>query len=248
MLKNALIGVSLFAVLLLAALSFLTARYIDQEEIARARLELAQMRASRDSLAAVDALRDSMQAAVQHTIDGLQEEAEELRDQVAELERRRQQERLAVRRIWEPDSLKRKFDATFPAVARSSRVIEIVNEETGLGLEYLAVPRGFEDTFIIDHQDAESYRQQIGRLSMVDSLQAQVVAYKDSLFALERERALAWEAGYYESFDNYEALNRKYVRLLEQPPAFEVFPNRRGMWISGAVGVVAGVAAMSLVK
>ena len=50
MLKKLLIAVTVFAVLLMLALSWITARYVDQEEILRAKTEMDRLRATRDSI------------------------------------------------------------------------------------------------------------------------------------------------------------------------------------------------------
>ncbi len=219
MLKKALITVSLFGILLLLALSWLTARYIDQEEINRARLEMQQLRASRDSILTVVAFKDSLQKLLQEKIDEKQQVVEDLRIQVELLEQRRKADQLTVRNIRKEEELQKRLEQTFPEMAGSDwGVTEVYNEEQDISLRYLLIPFWFSETFIIDHQNSLSYQAQRDKLLQVDSLQSMVITLKDSVFTLEKQKSEAFKAGYDEAYAKYDSLNRKYIALLQKPP------------------------------
>ncbi|MFQ5865736.1 MAG: hypothetical protein ACE5IW_10960 [bacterium] len=244
MLKKLLIAVGVFAVTLMLALSYITARFIDKEEIMRTKIEMERLKASRDSILTVVAIRDSMQNLLQNQVSSLQVEANSLREQVALLEELRQSEQLSVRRLRRREDLQRRLQQTYPEMAHSDwGVTEVFNEEAGIGIEYLLIPLWFSETFIIEHQNSESYKRQRDKLVLVDSLQNTIVALKDSLFHLEREKSAAYKAGYDEAYARYDTLSQKYIKLLEKPPQVKFgFPSIPTIITSGALGVAAGVA------
>ncbi len=219
MLKKTLVAVSVFAVLLLIALSWLTARYVDQEEINRARLEMQQLRASRDSILTVVAFKDSLQQLLQEKIDEKQVIVANLRMQVDLLEQRRQADQLTVRTIRKEEELQKRLEQTFPEMAGSDwGVTEVYNEEQDISLRYLLIPFWFSETFIIDHQNSLNYQAQRDKLLQVDSLQSTVIALKDSVFTLEKQKSEAFKAGYDQAYAKYDSLNSKYIALLQKPP------------------------------
>ena len=246
MLKNALIAVSVIAGLLAIGLTYLLASNINKEEINRAEREMEQMRASRDSIQTVVAYKDSLQKMMQTQVTRLQSETEQLRTQVGRMEEDRAQEQLDVRSIRKPEELQRRFAETYPEVAYSDwGITEVRNEETGLELQYLLIPFNFTETFIIDHQNSLSYQKQRDTLLVVDSLQQEMGALKDSLFALEREKAEAYKDIYAEAFANYNALNEDYIQVLKRPPKIEWgLPQ----WGTVAAGVGAGILLGTQIK
>ncbi len=244
MLKKLLIGVAAFAVILMVALSYITARFVDKEEIMRTKLEMARLRAMRDSIFTVVAIKDSMQKLLQNQVSSLQTETNVLRDQVALLEEIRKTEQLSVRNLRRREDLQRRLEQTYPEMAHSDwGVTEVFNEEAGVGIEYLLVPLWFSETFIIEHQNSESYKKQRDKLMLVDSLQTTIVALKDSVFHLEQEKSAAYKAGYDEAYARYDTLSQKYIKLLEKPPQVKIgLPSIPTILTGGAIGVAAGVA------
>ena len=243
MLKKFLIAVCVFAVLLLVALSYITARFVDHEEIMRAKTEAAQLRASRDSLRVEVANRDAQQRVLQTQVSQLQGEAKELRTRVNELEQERVEKQLTVRRLRRKTDLLHRLKETFPEMAYSDwGVTEVYNEDEDIHIEYLLVPLWFSETFIIDHQNSELYRAQRDTLWALDSLTTQVGVLQDSIFHLERENRLAFQNGYDNALAKYEALNEKYINLLQKPPKITLGLPKLG-WVaaSAAGGIALGV-------
>jgi predicted nucleotide-binding protein (sugar kinase/HSP70/actin superfamily) len=235
-LKTAFIIVSIIAVLLAVGLSYFFGREVNREEIHRAQLEMQQLRASRDSIKTVVALKDSMQSVLSERVEDLDSETDRLRREVQELEEERARNQLTVRNIRKKEDLQNRLAETFPEMAESDwGVTEVYNEEFDVGIEYLLVPLWFSETFIIDHQNSESYKQQVSRFVEIDSLHQQVSVLKDSLFVLEREKAEAFENGYNEAYSRYEDINEKYINLLEQPPSIELGIPKWGI-IGASVG------------
>ncbi len=239
MLKKALIVVSIIAGILAIVVTYLWAGNINREEIHRAELEMQQLRASRDSIKAVVAFKDSLQSLMHAQLKELQVQTDLLRNQVEQLEKARAREQLTVRSIRKKGELQKKFLNTFPELAHSDwGVTEVLNKENGITIKYLLVPLWFSETFIIDHQNAILYKKQRDKLILVDSLQQQVSILKDSLLVLEQQKAEAYRNGYAAAFTKYEALNDKYIRVLRKPPKIEWgLPQ----WGVVAAGVAAGV-------
>ena len=242
MLKNLAIGAAVFVVLLLLALTYLTARYVDQKEIHRAEMEMEHMRGTRDSTLAFVAAKDSVQSILTAQVRTLLTDAEGLRRQVADLERERQQQQLSVRRLQKKEDLQAKLRQTYPEMAQSDwGVTEVFSEKGNLQVEYLLIPLWFSETFIIEHQNAENYRKQRDKLQHVDSLQQSVAVLKDSVLALEQEKSRAYKNGYDDAYAKYETLNEKYIELLKKPPSVEVgLPAWWTVLGSAAVGVAVG--------
>lgn len=241
-LKSGLIIVSIIAALLAVGLSYLLGRGINREEIQRAELEMQQLRSSRDSIQAVVSLKDSIQAMLSKQVRQLESETSQLRTQVRSLEEARQEAQLTVRSIRKKEDLQGRLEETFPEMASSDwGVKEVYNEEADLYVEYLLVPLWFSETFIIDHQNSESYKQQRDKLWAVDSLNQQVSTLKDSLLVLERDKSQAYKTGYDDAYTKYEDLNQKYIELLEKPPSVNLgFPKWGVIGASVGAGVLIG--------
>lgn len=237
--EKGFIAVSIIAGVLALILTYLLTRNINEEEINRARLEMQQLRSSRDSIKVVISFKDSLQTLLQEEVNQLRSETDRLRLEVDRLEERRAEEQLTVRKIRKKEALQQRFMETFPEMARSDwGVTEVYNEESEISLEYLLIPLWFSETFIIDHQNSLSYRKQRDKLLAVDSLHQEIGMLKDSLFVLEREKAEAFETGYNQAFARYEDINDKYIQVLQNPPTIEWgFPQ----WGVVAAGVGAGV-------
>ena len=244
MLKNWLIGIAVFALFLGMALSFITARYIDRGEIARVQLERAQMKASRDSISAVVALRDTIQSLLQKQVVVLTDQAKSLRQQISTLEQSRQVEQLTVRSLEKPEDLQDKLKKTFPEVARSDwGVKEIYNEKNDVSIDYLMVPLRFGETFIIDHQNSLSYKKQIDKFQKIDSLQQDIALLKDSVFTLEKQNRNAYQKGYDFAYAKYDTVSKKYDALLKKPPQIKFGLPQWGAVVGGtAAGIFIGRA------
>lgn len=244
--KKGLITVSVIAGLLAIGMSYLLGRGINRAEIQRAEMEMQQLRSSRDSIQAVVSLKDSLQSLLSTQVKQLQSETNRLRSEVRDLEEERKEEQLTVRSIRKKEELQNRLVKTFPEMAQSDwGVTEVYDEQNDVGIEYLLVPFWFSETFIIDHQNAESYRKQRDKLFAVDSLHQQVGVLKDSLFVLESEKAQAYKTGYDEAYTKYEDLNEKYINLLERPPSVELGLPKWGI-IGASVG--AGVLIGTQIK
>lgn len=242
MLKKALIIVSIIAGILVIVVTYLWASSINKEEINRAKLEMQQMRSSRDSIKTIVAFKDSLQALLHAQVEELHAQTNLLRKQVDELEKARANAQVTVRSIRTKQYLLEEFAQTFPEMAHSDwGVTEVLNEENGIKLEYLLVPLWFSETFIIDHNNSISYREQRDKLLTVDSLQQQVGTLQDSLLVLEQQKAEAYKSGYIDAFAKYEALNEKYIQVLQKPPKIEWGLPQWGVVAAGvAVGVLVG--------
>ena len=242
MIKNLLIAVTVFAVLLMLALSYLTARFVDQEEILRARTEASGLKAARDSIYALVARKDSLQEILQEEVINLQGEATLLRKQVAALEEERKQQQLQVRQMRKKEDLQKKLSKTYPEMGKEPwGVTEAYDSENDVSIEYFMIPLWFTETFIIEHQNSENYKKQRDKLLTLDSLQAAVITLKDSVYRLEIEKSLAYKAGYDTAYSKYTALNEKYIELLQKPPSVDLgFPSWGTIVGSAAVGVLVG--------
>jgi hypothetical protein len=112
-----------------------------------------------------------------------------------------------------------RLEATFPEMARSNWGITSIPFEPGdtLGIEYFLIPAWFTETFIIDHENAESWREQKDKLLAVDSLRVQVVALQDSIATLHALNTLALQTGYDNSSTEYRELSTRYIAELRKP-------------------------------
>lgn len=237
--KNALIGVSVVAALLLLGMTYVGARSIDRARIAALEQELVHVRSTRDSIQTVVAYKDSVQGLLRQQIRLKTEEADQLRRDRQALEQERQRQELEVRRLDSLEAVEQKFLDTFPELGRSTQVAEVNRD--GFPFTYIMMPLTAVETFVLDNQDRLSYQAQRDLLLDLDSLQTTVIALKDSVLALEEEKAAAYKRGYDEAYAQYEALNQEYIGVLKQPPQVSLFPNNRTAVISGTAGAVLGV-------
>ncbi len=99
------------------------------------------------------------------------------------------------------------------------------------------IPAWFSETFIIDHQNAQSWREQKDKLLSVDSLQLMVSALQDSIMQLEVGKSLILEAGYGNAFNAYQGLSDRYIAEMRRPRVS----------LGTTVGVCLGAAGAGLV-
>ncbi len=235
-LKKVLLVVSIFAVVLLVALSYILGKNDNRAEIMRNRLELEQLRASRDSIKTVVAFKDTLQKMLQQQVHVLQSEANSLRSQVDLIEQQRAQSQLVVRQLRRPEDLERKLRATFPELADSDwGVTEVYNAANQISIQYLLIPLWFSETFIIQNQNSAAYREQRDKLRLADSLGLRVSFLQDSLLVLEAQKGAAWKSGYDVAFAKYELVNAKYDSLLKRPPQFKIGVPNKWVFVSGAL-------------
>lgn len=213
MLKTLVVTVAVLAVLF----AYFGGLWQNKDKIHQAELEMLQMRAMRDSLQTVVAFRDSLQKQLNSEVAARKDEAQALRDQVAMLEEERAAEQLSVRRLRKKEDLQERLRTTFPEMAASDwGVTEVMNEKAGIGIEYLLVPLWFSETFIIDHQNAVSWKKQKDKLMDVDSLNSFIITLQDSIYTLEKLNRKAYESGYNIAFFKYDSLNKEYISELKK--------------------------------
>ncbi len=175
--------------------------------------------AQRDSIRRIVDANTAIQQTLERERDDREAEAALLRDSVATLERARSSAQLTVRRIRRTSDLQRRLEQTFPEMAASAwglTTIPLGDDDT-VGIEYFLMPAWFTETFIIDHQNAQSWRLQKDKLLAVDSLQFQVAELQDSILQLERQKFLAVDSGYGEAFASYQELSDRYITELSKP-------------------------------
>jgi hypothetical protein len=245
MLKRALITVSIVATLLAFGFTYVLARFRDRDAIVRAQQTMEQLRGQRDSLVRHVARLDSVTDALEGSADSLADQTDSLRREVRELESTRQVNQLSVRRIRKPADLTTRFLETFPEVAGSDwGVTDVINDrgDSAIAIQYLVLPLWFTETFLIDHQNAASYKAQTIRLNSMDSLQQQTIALKDTIIRLEKEKTMAFRVGYDSAYQKYESLNADYIKVLKNPRVALRFPGAAALIGSAAAGALVGAA------
>jgi len=210
-----------------------------REPVERVKAEAAVLQAERDSLLGEVAHRNHEKAVLERERAREEAVASRLRDSVSALERRRAEDQLAVRHTRTVGELQTRLRATFPELGNSGWGLTTVPlEGDTLGLEYLMVPAFFAETFIIDHQNAESWREQKHKLLAVDSLTLAVLALQDSITRLVAATAAAYEMGYQTAYAGYQDLSNRYVAELKKPRLR--LPSALGLLGAAGVGLVVG--------
>jgi uncharacterized protein YlxW (UPF0749 family) len=190
-----------------------------REEVARARAAASHLRLQRDSLMAEVEARDRARSALIRERRAHEAEAAHLRASVAQLEQSRAAAQLTVREIRTTGALQDRLRTAFPELGSDGWGLTTLPLENGdtLGLEYLLVPAWFAETFIIDHANAASWREQKDRLLAVDSLRLTVASLQDSVIRLEAAKAAAYATGYDAATASYQDLTRRYIAELNKP-------------------------------
>ena len=206
-------------VVLLLLVCYLLTRFQNQNEIATVKEEVSSLERAKDSIQAVLATNAVIQQSLALTREDKEAEVTVLRDYVDLLERQRQESALTVRRIRKTSDLQARLDLTFPEMARSNWGLTTIPFEPGdtLGLEYFLIPAWFTETFIIDHENAESWREQKDKLLAVDSLRVQVAALQDSIATLHTLNTLALQTGYDNASIEYRDMSTRYIAELRKP-------------------------------
>jgi len=237
--SDARIGRSLVLLLLgaFAAAGYLVSRLQNEREIARVQQRVAVLQRERDSIEAlVEANRITL-----HNLHNERSATERqitiLRRNVDRLETLRNESQLTVRQLRKTVALQGRFEETFPEISAANWGLASIPFEPGdtLGIEYFLIPAWFTETFLIDHQNAESWRRQKDKLLAVDSLMAVVVALQDSVATLHARNALALKAAYDNASRECFDISNRYIGELRKPR----------LSMRSAVGVCAGVAGVT---
>ncbi len=191
----------------------------NRDAIATAQAESSMLATQRDSLVAVVQDREALIASLGIERDTLKAIADSRRDSGDILERDRAASELVVRETHTLVALRAALRSTFPELSDLSlRTLNIsMGRGDTLGIEYLAVPAWFTETFIIDHQNAESWRAQRDRLLALDSLRVAVAALQDSIAGLQSANITAYRSGYDAAYAGYQDVSGKYVAELKKP-------------------------------
>jgi hypothetical protein len=238
-LKKIAVGASVVALALTMVVVFLGTALGAAPRIARAEAEAAFLREQRDSVLTIVSANDSLQRELSAVRATMGAEVERLEGVVLRLESERQGQQLSVRMISSKPDLQARLRRTFPEMSDSEwAVTDVYDEENDVGIEYLRVPLWFAETFIVDHQNAESYKAQADTSASVINLQKRISALQDSVFALERDSRQAYQNGYEAAYTRYEVLNGDYIRLLKQP--------RVSLGWKGGVGTMLGTFGLGM--
>jgi uncharacterized small protein (DUF1192 family) len=204
---------------LLLCICFLLTRILNEDEVARVQAEVQSLEREKDSIQAIVATNVAAQEVLQLTRESKDAEAAALRDHVDRLERERHASALTVRRIRKTSALQARLDSTFPEMARSNWGLTTIPYEPGdtLGLEYFVIPAWFTETFLIDHENAESWREQKDKLLTVDSLRVQVATLQDSIARLHASNTFALQTGYDNAASEYREMSTRYMTELRKP-------------------------------
>lgn len=238
--RNTLFGLGaagLAVVLVFAA--YQTARARAAEEIHRVEQEAATLRAQRDSIIAVAALRDSLSAEIRGVADSLGLEVDAVRRDIAQAEEERAEAQLDVWLLRSEDDVERRFREAFPEFASSMRVTEQAPEPGLLPLRYLMVPFQTARSFVTYRQNSESFEAQRDAFAAIDSMNMEIQSLQDSIIVLSEANEAAYRQGYADTFDRYTALSDDYVACLRRPRLD--FGNKWGYMAAGGVGVALGV-------
>jgi hypothetical protein len=228
----------------MVVLSFITAKYIDKEEISRATIEREQLQNQRTELLALIAQKDSNQKVLEAKVIDLEAEVVQKQEEIASLESTRQVAQLNVRKLETTNDLENQLIETYPQIKESMMRTEVpVKGLTGITLVYWSVPFRFAETFLIEHQNSESYKNQRDRLKEVTTMQEKIIGMEKKITFLEKEKSEAYQRGYDSAYVKYLDVNEKYLKLLNNPPTVEFgLPQIGAIAIGTAAGFVGGVA------
>ena len=175
MLKKLLIAAGIFGVLLMIALSYITAKYTDQEEIMRVVREREELQHQHEKLLALVAEKDAEKKELEAKVGNLETEVELKRAEVDSLESARQEAQTSVRKLRTENELENQLMEAFPEVKESMKMTEVpVEGLPGMKLHYFSVPFRFAETFLIEHQNSNNYMMQRDQLKEVDQMQQKI--------------------------------------------------------------------------
>ena len=214
--KNFLTVVIIIALVIALVFAYFGGLWQNKEKIHQIELEKERLHSYSDSLYTVVSYRDSIEKMLKDQIVSNKKEAEDLREKVNTMEQERQKSQLDVRRLDSENDLLDKFEKTFPEMTHSDwGVIEITNKN-GFENKFLAVPLRFNETFIIDHQNALAYLAQRDTLLQLDSLNQLVIILQDSVITLETQNRNAFQEGFNVALVRYDELSDEYINELKK--------------------------------
>ena len=212
-----------------------------KEEIHRVELEREVVRAERDSILAVTSLRDSFKLVTQRTIDSIAVATSDIRRFVDSAEQARATEQLNVRLLRTNDATEREVREVFPEFSNAMRVTEDLSDPE-FPIRYIGFPVQFAQAFIIYRQNAEAFEEQRDSLAMLDTLNLEIIALKDSVITLTELNEATFRVGFDSAFARYEQRTTEYIDLLNQPRFKLDVPALSVILGSIAVGALVGVA------
>jgi hypothetical protein len=216
-----------------------TARLWTRTEVRRVEMERDSVRIERDSILLITALRDSVRAEVRRAVDSMIGTTDALRRRVDSMENARARAQLEVRLLRTNDAVEQRVRQTFPEFANAMRVT-VDHTDPELPIEYIGFPVRFAEAFVIYRQNAESFEEQRDSLQMLDSLNVEVLALKDSIITLTELNERTFRVGYDTMYARYEARTDEYIRLLNQPRFKLDVPAVTALVGSMAAGVLVG--------
>ncbi len=203
----------------MVAVGYLGGRLQNVDEIARVEGVVQRLERERDSILVFVVANTVKQESLALSRDNTEAEVAALHDYVDQLEHERQASALTVRSIRKTSDLQTRLNSTFPEMAHSNWGLTTIPFELGdtLGIEYFMIPAWFTETFIIDHENAESWSRQKDKLLAVDSLRVQVASLQDSIATLQAQNILALQTGYNNASNDYRDLSTRYIAELRKP-------------------------------
>lgn len=216
-----------------------TARLWARTEVRRVELERDSVRMERDSILMITAIRDSARAEVRRVVDSVIGTTNNLRRRIDSMETARARAQLEVRLLRTNDSVEQRVRETFPEFAGAMRVT-VDRTDPEFPIEYIGFPVRFAEAFVILRQNARAFEEQRDSLQMLDSLNVEVIALKDSIITLTELNERTFRAGYDSVYARYEARTDEYIRLLNQPRFKLDIPAVSAMVGSLAAGVLVG--------
>ena len=205
MLKKVAIFAAVLVVSTMLALSFLTARYIDKEEISRVQTEMQGLQQQKLALETQIGELDEKQVELNQVIESKDAEIEANKGVIAQLEQERADQQLNIRQLNTEDELEKSFAKAYPQVvqAKNFGIVHMqINDELELTLPYYVIPAWFTETFVIEHDNMLTYKTEIETYKANEELYGSVLDLKDKVLQLETEKSNAYLTGYEEAYKN----------------------------------------------
>jgi len=244
MLKKFAIFAALVAVFTMVALAFITARYIDKEEILRVQNEMSALQQSKTEIEAYVETLEEQKKELNKTIVLKTKNIEANKVTIAKLEKERLDNRLKVRQLRTEDELEKAFAKAYPQLVdvRNFGITQIEDPEAKVTLPFYVIPAWFAQTFMSEHNELLFFKKEIKEYKANEKLYGTIFELKDEVFRLEAEKSSAFKTGYDEAYTKYELLNKDYIKLLKEPPVIEVKPPSLWMALGGtALGLALGI-------
>lgn len=206
-------------------------------EIARITSQADSLRVENQMIRQMVAFRDSIRYDLEEEVDSLRGEAVVLRSRSDSVELDRRESRVELLSLRDAQDVAQEFRDAFPLLEPEMKVLNAPRPGSTFAIDWLVVPLGDAQAFISYKNDAEAYKEEVGLLARVDTLQQEAAVLGDSITALVAANADAYQEGYDRALNSYLDLVPRYVNELRRP-SLEL-PNRWGV-IAGAV-IGAGV-------